>query len=253
MSARCPSDLALEIFLMAPERAPAAPHVAGCPACAGRLAKMREQGETFRRVVFPQTVAAVERALEHRWTGWTSWFRRPLFLAPVGALAAALVAFLVVQGELHDDYEYGSKGNGVTLAVFANGHEGSCAVQEGQKVRADSTLWFKVQPAAGCWLWVLSVDASGEISRLYPPKGAKPELRGEGLVPVGAALDGKPGLERVYAVCAPSAETPWSEVRASAAAAADGPERLRTTTTLGGSLSRAFQASVLIEKEQKGP
>lgn len=244
MTSRCPSDLALEAFLLEPERSPAAPHVATCADCAARLARMREEGEEFRRVVFPATVGAVEDAMAKR------PFRWRLLLVPAGALAAALVAFVLVgrQGP-PEDYEYGVKGTGMALAVYVNAQEGARAVTDGAPVPANAALRFKVQPAKDCWLWIMSVDESGEISRLYPPKGIPPDRRRTGPVPGGAVLDGQPGPERIYAVCAPSQEMAWAEVKASAAAvAAGGPERVRAARGLGGTLSGAYQASLLLEK-----
>lgn len=244
MSAHCPSDLALELFLLQPERSPDAGHVATCPACTTRLARMRDEGEEFRREVFPRTVEAVEQAFEKRRFRWS------FVLAPAGALAAVAVAFLLVRSGPPSDYEYGVKGTGMALAVFVNGGQGARAVPDGAAVPASAALRFKVQPADDCWLWIMSVDASGEISRLYPPKGIPPDRRGTGPVPGGAVLDGQPGPERIYAVCAPTQEMAWAEVKAAAAAVATGggPERVRTARGLGGSLSGALQASLLLEK-----
>jgi hypothetical protein len=122
-------------------------------------------------------------------------------------------------------------------------------VPDGAAVPSTAALRFKVQPAAECWLWILSVDAKGEVSRLYPPKGALPDRRGAGTVPGGAVLDGQPGPERIFAVCAPSQTTPWAEVKAAASVASGGPDRVRAARTLGGSLSGAKQASLLLEKK----
>jgi len=244
MTPRCPSDLALEAFLLQPERSPEAAHVASCASCTTRLARMREEGEEFRREVFPRTVEAVEDAMVKRRLRW------PLVLAPAGALAAAAVAvLLLVRTGPPADYEYGVKGSGMALAVFVNGGEGVRALPDGAAVPAAAALRFKVQPADSCWLWIMSVDARGEISRLYPPKGIPPDRRPAGPVPGGAVLDGQPGPERIYAVCAPSQEMAWAEVKASAAAVATGgPERVRAARGLGGSLSGAYQASLLLEK-----
>lgn len=243
MTPRCPSDLALEAFLLRPERSPDAAHLAGCPDCTVRLARMREQGEEFHREVFPRTVDAVERAVGRRRLRW------PLVLAPAGAVAAAALAVLLLRGRFSPDLDYGVKGSGMALAVFVNGGEGGRAVPDGAAVPASAALRFKVRPASACWLWIMSVDAKGEISRLYPPKGIPPDRRAAGPVPGGAVLDGEAGPERIYAVCAPSQEMAWAEVKASAAAVATGgPERVRAARGLGGSLSGALQASLLLEK-----
>lgn len=245
MTAHCLSDLALEAVLLAPapEGSPDATHLAACPACADRLAQMRREGEDFQRFVFPRTVEAVERAVER------PRFRWPWVLAPAGALAAALVAVLLVRQGPPDDYE-GVKGTGMALAVYVNGDAGARAVSDGAVVPASAAIRFKVQPARDCWLWIMSVDGRGEISRLYPPKGTPPDRRSAGPVPGGAVLDGSPGPERIYAVCAPSQETAWAEVRAAATVATGGQERLRTARVLGGSLASAQQASLLVEKQR---
>ncbi len=244
MTSSHPSDLALEAFLLEPERSPLATHVDTCPSCTARVARMREEGEEFRRFVFPQTVEAVEQAMEKR------PFRWRLVLAPAAALAVAAAIVLVVRTPGPPaDYDYGVKGTGMALAVFVNGGGGTRAVPDGAAVPASAALRFKVQPAADCWLWIMSVDESGEISRLYPPKGIPPDRRAPGPVPGGAQLDGLPGPERIYAVCAPSQEMAWAEVKAAAAAVATGgPERVRSARGLGGSLTGAYQASLLLEK-----
>jgi hypothetical protein len=244
MTTLCPSDVALEAYLLDPQRSPEAAHVAACPDCAARLAQMREQGEEFRQYVFPRTLDAVERAAERR----RFRFRWPFALVPAGALAAAAMAVLLVRTGPPSDYE-GVKGSGMALAVYLNGSEGPHAVPDGAPIPASAKLRFKVQPAKECWLWIMSVDERGEISRLYPPKGTSPDRRAAGPVPGGAELDGKPGPERFYAVCAPSQEMAWAEVKAAAAAVAmGGPERVRAARELGGSLSGALQASLLVEK-----
>lgn len=254
MTPRCPSDLALELFLLQPERSPEAKHVSACPDCATRLARMKEEGDEFRQFVFPATVEAVEESMDRR-----SLLSRLIperfhwryLLAPVGALAAVAMFFLVQPGGPPQDYEYGVKGSGMALAVFVNGTQGASAVPDGARISASAALRFKVQPAKdGCWLWILSVDGKGQVSQLYPPQGAAPDLRTAGTVPGGALLDGQPGPERIYAVCAPSQQTSFSDLKAAAeAAAGGGVERVRAARNLGGPLSGAVQATLLLEKQ----
>jgi hypothetical protein len=244
MTPRCPSDLALELFMLQPERSPESGHVADCTSCASRLARMREEGDEFRQFVFPRTVEAVEDAMEKR----RFRFHWAFVLAPLGAAAAIALAVLVPSGP-PKDYEYGVKGTGMALAVYVNGSQGAAAVPDGAVVPATAALRFKVQPASDCWLWIISVDANGVVSQLYPPKGAMPDRRAAGTVPGGAVLDGQPGPERIFALCAPSQTTTWAEVKAAASVALGGPERVRSARSLGGSLSGAKQASLLLEKK----
>lgn len=254
MTPRCPSDLALELYLLQPERSPEAKHVSACPDCATRLARMKDEGDEFRQFVFPATVERVEAAMDR--PGILARlvperFHWRYLLAPVGALAAVAMFFLAQPGGPPKDYEYGVKGSGMALAVFVNGNQGASAVPDGAKVSASAALRFKVQPAKdGCWLWIVSVDGKGQVSQLYPPQGASPELRSAGTVPGGALLDGQGGPERIYAVCAPSQQMAFSDVRAAAeAAAGGGAERVRAAHNLGGPLSNALQATLLLEKQ----
>jgi hypothetical protein len=244
MTARCPSDLALESHLLAPDRSPLAPHVDACGRCRGRLARMQEEGEEFRRFVFPATVEAVEDAAARRRP------RLAFLFAPAGALAAlaaALLVFVRTQGPDGPSADYvGTKGSGIGLAAYVNEADGARPLEDGAVVPASAALRFKVSPAGECFLWILSMDARGQVSRIYPPKGATVETRPSGPVPGGAVLDGEPGPERLFAVCAPASMS-WDDVRATAPAAT-GPQAVRHARALGGPLARAEQSTLLVEK-----
>jgi hypothetical protein len=67
-------------------------------------------------------------------------------------------------------------------------------------------------------------------------------------VPGGALLDGQPGPERIYAVCAPQ-PIPWNDVKqAAAASASGGAERVRAARNIAGLPGAVTQASLLVEK-----
>lgn len=245
MTARCPSDLALETYLLEPERSPHARHVHACATCRGRVARMREEGEDFRRYVFPATVEKVEQAAGSRRRFSLAFIVGPV--AAVGALAAALLLFVKTQqGGPAPDY-VGLKGSGLGLAVYVNTAAGAQAVEDGAAVPASAALRFKVAPAGECWLWIMSVDAKGQVSRLYPPNGVPPQATAAGPVPGGAALDGTAGPERIFAVCAPSAMA-WNDVKATAQPYAASAEAVRGARVLGGALASAAQSTVLLEK-----
>ena len=59
---RCPTTLALELFLAVPARSGAGRHVAACAACREEVAEMRRVGDEFLRRVYPRTRAAIARA-----------------------------------------------------------------------------------------------------------------------------------------------------------------------------------------------
>jgi len=245
MTARCPSDLALERHLLSPERSTLAGHLAACPACAARLETMKRQGEEFLRFVYPATVeAAAERpSLAKAWRRW-------LLLVPALGGAAALLFLLARPAAPPDDY-LGVKGGGpLGLAVFVQDGASPRLARDGEPVSASAALRFRIRTARPCHLWLLSLDARGQVSRLYPAQGEGGALVERSAdLPGGAVLDGQPGPERLIALCAP-APLGWTlteqAVRASAGAA--GPDAVRRAVTVAGLPAGTAQDSLLLEK-----
>ena len=241
-----PSDLRLETFLLAPERSAVAPHVDGCELCQARVAEMRRLGEVFEHAVFPVTAPAVLAAARppRRPRRVTRWM---LAAGPVAA-AAALFLFLVVRERVG-----GPGPHGIDLAVYVQAPSGVRAVRDGAEVPADASVRFEVHPGTPCCLWVLGVDASGEITRLYPPKG---DRASEAIVhparphelPTGVVLDGRGGPQRFFAVCT-KAPVPWLTVKQAAAdAMPKGEDAVRSVRSLPGLPAGAVQTTVLVEK-----
>jgi hypothetical protein len=180
-----PSDLKLERHLLDPERSPVAGHVAGCERCRARLAEMEAQGDTFRRFVYPATLENVSRS---RWTPWrTLWL-----LAPAAGLAAVL---LIAQPGPTSDY-IGTKGGALTMTAYAALPSGPRMLADGESIPASASVRFRVRTAQPCDLALISVDAAGQVSKLYAQ-----EVRGDAALPGGIHLDGKAGPERFFAVC----------------------------------------------------
>ena len=238
---RCPSDLELERHLLADDATALAPHLAGCAGCAARLAEMRREGEEFRREVFPATVDAVvartrPRRLVPRWA---------LAAAPLAAAAAAVLFLL---GRPPPDY-VGAKGGEFSLAVFVHASDGARAAADGAVVPASAAVRFQVRPARPCRLWVVSVDAAGQVSRLFPASGDAPGRIAEpGALPGGAVLDGRAGPERIFAVCSPAPLALADVERAAREAAGGGEARVRAGARLAGLPADAAQATLLLEK-----
>lgn len=237
---RCPSDLALERHLQDPDRSALAAHLPGCPACRERIARMEAQAEEFRRFVYPATVGAVEEAAA-RAAGRRRW-RLSLWLAPLAAAAAALALWWGPA----DDY-VGVKG--FPFTAWLADAAGARAVEDGGEVPAAGALRFRVQPPAPCHLWIVSVDSGGQVSRLYPAQGeGGADLRQGGALPGGAVLDGRPGPERLFAVCARE-PVPFARVeRAARAVGAGGAGAVRSGKVLAGLPRGAVQATLLLEK-----
>ncbi|HEY3448601.1 MAG TPA: DUF4384 domain-containing protein [Myxococcales bacterium] len=244
----CPSDLALETYLVAPGRTPASGHLDSCAECQARLARMRAEGEEFRREVLPATVGAVLEAgapaRASRRNPWFVWAPVPAFAA-----AAAALAFLIVRPASPGADYLGVKGAGLVLAAFSSSSSAGGPgqpVEDGATVPATAALRFRVRAAAPCWLWLVSVDAGGQVSRLYPVDGASgAQVRGEQSLPGGAVLDGSAGPERLFAVCTAQ---PWPFASLEAAAKASVGGDVRRVKALGGAPAGAAQASLLLEK-----
>jgi len=199
---RHPSELVLEKHLLTPS-AEVSAHAADCPLCTARLQRMAEEGETFRREVYPRAVVAVREAASPVERPGRRWF-----LAAIPVAAAAALLLVVRSGGPGPDY-VGLKGGALGLSVFVGTAADTTAVVDGARVAPDAALRFSLRTTGTCRLWLASVDASGQVSQLYPPSGGAPATVAEsGPLPGGAILDGQAGPERLYAVCT-SRPLPW--------------------------------------------
>jgi hypothetical protein len=195
----CLDDVALEKVLLDAPAADDAQHLAGCASCTARLEAMRAEDRAFKQFVYPATVDAVlAGALARPW--WRSW---PALVLPL-AVAAGVALLVRTPVEAPADY-VGLKGRSVGLAVFSLDSAGApVRLDDGARLAADASLRFQVRPDAPCFLWVVSVDPQGEVSRLFPAVGESSRVAGDTTLPGGATLDGQSGPERVFAVCTPA-------------------------------------------------
>ena len=243
MSGRCPSELALEQHLLAPGTSKIAAHVQGCARCEARLAVMARQGEEFNRFVFPATLDAVVAPQRAPWLRW-------LFVAaPVAAAAGVLLLVLRPAAEPPPDYT-GSKGAQLSLTIYGAGPDGAQELTSGAAVRTEASLRFRVRAARPCYLWLLSIDDGGQVSRLYPRDGiAGAQVQGAVEPPGGAVLDGRAGVERFFAVCS-EAPLAFEAVERAAVLVPRGPAGVRGAGRLAGLPAGVSQASVLLEKHR---
>jgi hypothetical protein len=241
---RCPSELELERHLRA-ARPEVAHHLEDCQRCRTRVAWADAAAETFRREVFPATVDAVVDRTRRRPVRWSLW------LAPASVAAVAVVMLLVPQAP-PDDY-VGAKGTELALSVFVRFPEGARPAADGEAVPADAALRFEVRAARPCHLWLASLDAAGQVSRLHPAAGAPVRVQGQALLPGGAFLDGRGGPERIFAVCS-EAPLPFEAVEQAARGASQAGEGgVRGLQVLLGLPRGTLQASLLLEKRAAAP
>ena len=174
-------------------------HAEGCASCGARLAWMREAGELFARRVLPATRDRVAEALAPR----RSWD----FIRRLGWIAAPLVTAMLLVALVPAVYPkilpwyVGEKGGGepsqMRLKVYVDAGGKARELFPGDVVHPGDGLRFVVE-APGEDVYLLSVDARGEVSRLVP--GGATRVPVSGVVPGGAVLDEVLGPERIFAV-----------------------------------------------------
>lgn len=242
----CPSRVALEQYVLTPATAAARVHIESCPECGNQVARMREEDASFRRHVMPVTLeAAVEAASASRW----KWPRWPVVAVPAMGLAVVLIAVLTRPMAPPSDY-VGLKGAGFSLEVFTGSQEGSRQAADGAELPSDALVRFSVATERPCHLWIVSVDAAGQVSRITPTDGdGGASTQASGPVPGGGQLDGVTGPERFVALCSP-VPLSWSVVEEAVRRtfSPPGADSVRQTRDVRGLPAGVDQASILVEK-----
>jgi hypothetical protein len=243
-----PSELAMEAYLRDPERSSLSDHLGGCDTCKARLARMEKEGEDFRRFVLPATLDRVVEANTRRRFSLNGWMMAVPAMAAAAALAVVVLPKLALEREEPDPDYIGVKG-GLGLVVYTTSDKGATTVADGTSVNPKAALRFKVRPgnAKPCNLWLLSIDEAGQVSRIYPTQGEEgAHIAQPTPLPGGAVLDGKTGLERLYAVCS-QVPIAYGQVE-SAVRASLSSGSIRKATQLAGLPKGAAQATVLLDK-----
>ncbi|HKD40886.1 MAG TPA: DUF4384 domain-containing protein [Myxococcaceae bacterium] len=243
MTARCPSDFALEAHLLTHGHADCSPHVEHCAHCQARLVRMEQEGSEFHRSVFPATIDKVLAARRQVRPFWA----RPALWLPAAGIAASI--FLIVRTAGPGSDYVGLKGRAIELSVFAKDSGPVKSISDGALVAADAELRFKFRTEQPCRLWVISVDSSGEVSRLYPAEGADGELAaGTTELPGGAFLDGKAGPERLFAICTAGGLSFDEVAKAARRTIQLGEPSVRAAKSITGLPSGTLQTTLLLEK-----
>jgi hypothetical protein len=244
MTARCPSDFALEAHLLTHGHAECSGHVEHCEHCQTRLMRMEQEGKEFHTSVFPATI---DKVLTARRPIRPFWARPAVWLLPAAGIAAAVL--LIARNPSPGSGYVGLKGGAIELSVFAKDAGPVKAISDGALVSADAQLRFKFRTERSCRLWIISVDSSGQVSRLFPSEGADGERpAGTAELPGGASLDGQAGPERLYAICSPGGLSFNDLVQATRRAIPLGDSSVRAAKAIPGLPSGTLQTTLLLEK-----
>lgn len=189
----CPTDLDLELALAGDTEAGRlhGGHTGTCASCGDRLSWMRRAGEAFDARVFPATRERVVRAVVPAKVRW-------LWVAFPAAAACAAAAALVLARPAAD--YVGAKGGdrpSPVLEVYVGEAGHGRRLEPGDVVHPGDGLRFAIR-GAGSKVLLLTLDATGRVSRIYPA-GPVP-VPADGVLPGGAVLDAVIGPERVFAV-----------------------------------------------------
>jgi hypothetical protein len=206
---------------------------------------MEEEGNEFSKSVYPSTIDAV---LARHGRNPRVWLRPALWLVPAAGLAASV---LLIARNPHPQSDYtGTKGDPVELSTFTNDTGVARALSDGATVSANAKLRFKFRTALTCQLWIISVDGSGEVSRVFPEAGsAGATVSGALELAGGALLDGKSGPERLFAICSPGGLGFGQIAQAARAAIPPGEASVRRQKAIGGLPPGTLQTTLLLEKE----
>ena len=111
-------------------------------------------------------------------------------------------------------------------------------------------LGFQVALKEKCWLQIVSVDAVGRVSNVYPVQQDSVEVRGGSVLPGLASLDGETGPERIFALCGPN-RLSFADTAGRVAASMEKSESgVREIRRIPGLPETIAQSSVLIEKRR---
>ncbi len=199
----CIDDVTFEEHLLGLGSPAAAEHVRSCANCQARLLVDEKSAEHFRKFVFPRTVDAVVASQVKSLPRW--WFAMAAAAACVLLLGFIPLIKRLTLTEPGDDYT-GTKGasesGSFSLTVYTPLETGVAALRDGERVAAAAPLRFEVSTPEPCALWLISVDDSGTVSRLFPTEGDEgAAVNGFQSLPGGVVLDGRTGSERFFALC----------------------------------------------------
>lgn len=161
-----------------------ATHLASCPRCAARVARVREDEQR------PLPVLRGPRRRTFRWGG-----------VAVGLALAAALALTIGRREAPEIF--GLKGSGVVLEVFLDEGESTRQLGWNDLAAEGDRIGFRAASRREAALLVLGIDATGAVYPCWPTDGVA-RLVPATVDPVdleaAVRFDATPGAERIVAV-----------------------------------------------------
>ncbi len=203
---------------------------------------MEREERHFKQFVFPRTVDAVVQSTAPKKAAMWYW------LVPLPIAAVLALVFLKPAGP-PEDY-VGMKGGSVGLSIYAldDRRGGPSLLMNEATVSSTAKLRFQVHPSSACYLWIFSIDQTGQISRLFPVTGEAQKIAEATTLPGGATLDGSLGFERFTAVCTTSPIAYGQVVEVVRHTKINDAFTLGRLTSIDGFPQDTLQQSILVEK-----
>jgi hypothetical protein len=157
-------------------------HAATCAECKARLRALDDEQRRFEAAIsFDRFAAGVERAA--RGPGAVSRRRAPMrgwMVVPTLAIAAAVAVLVTFHGPFHGPwapvhppgYDGLKGGAGMIVRVAGTAGQRTARVDASEPLSAGERLRLGYQTGGHRYLLSLSIDERGEVTPLYPEKGA---------------------------------------------------------------------------------
>jgi hypothetical protein len=231
---------------LGPEGPAIVAHASACPECRTRLRALDDEQRRFEQAIsFDRFAAGVERAA--RGSAPAARRRIPLvaMVAPVLAMAAALALVVTFRPKTPETRIKG--GAGMTVRIAGTDGQRDARVDGAEPLAAGERLRVGYAPGEHAFVLSLSIDARGEVTPLYPERGASLPISDGApsatrFLPDSLELTGA-GLERVVVILSDKAvdvETARRAARAAYDRAGGDLDRLPPLGLPGEEFSRTF-------------
>lgn len=236
--------------LAGPEAEALLAEVAACPHCAARLGSLRGEAQAFLQSAHVgHESAAILARLDAPAPARRRWWARPW--VPALAAAVALLAVLTALPTAPTVSTTRVKGGGPGLVMFVKDAQGVRRGEDGVHLSPGDQVQFRYEAGGHRHLFLVSIDAAGAVSPLYPETATESipvEPEGTHVLEGSVILDDAVGPERFVAVFS-ARPIPFAELAGAAARGLADGGGVTALSTLPLARDDVRQASVLIVKE----